>query len=313
MSSVNAPSSPIILAGATGNLGRQIGQTILQVGGTLRAIVRPGTAAERTADLRNAGAEIREADFTKVTELTEACRGGSCVVSALAGLRKTIVDTQTNLLEAAVDAGVPRFIPSDFSIDFTHLPRGTNRNLDLRREFHGILNAAPIRATSVLNGMFADLLTGEAPLVLQKINRVLYWGDADQPLDFTTIANTADYTALAALDTDTPRYLRVAGDTLTPRQLADAATEAFGKTYKVLWAGGIGALTTLIDVARLVAPGRDQTYPAWQGMQYMRNMLSGRAKLYDLNNDRYPAIRWTRVAEVLAGTVPEQLTPELSL
>ena len=312
MSSVKAPSSPVILAGATGNLGRQIGRTILQAGGTLRAIVRPGTAADRTAELRQAGAEIREVDFDKVTELTGACRAGSCVVSALAGLRETIVHTQTNLLEAAVDAGVPRFIPSDFSIDFTRLPRGTNRNLDLRREFHGILNAAPIRATSVLNGMFADLLTGEAPLVLQKINRVLYWGNADQPLDFTTIANTADFTALAALDPDTPRYLRVAGDTLTPRQLADAATEVYGKTYKLLWAGGIGALTTLIDVARLMAPGKNQTHPAWQGMQYMRNMLSGRAKLHDLDNDRYSVIRWTSVTEVLAGTVPEQLTPEFS-
>ena len=312
MPSANVVSSTVILAGATGNLGQQIGRTILQAGGSLRAIVRPGTAAERMAELRQAGAEVREVDFGRVTKLTEACRGADCVISALAGLRDTIVDTQTNLLEAAVSAGVPRFIPSDFSIDFTGLPRGTNRNLDLRREFHDILNAAPIRATSVLNGMFADLLTGDAPLVLQKINRVLYWGDADQPLDFTTIANTADYTALAALDPDTPRYLCVAGDTLTPRQLAEAATEAFGKHHKLLWAGGIGALTTLIDVARLVAPGRDQTYPAWQGMQYMRNMLSGRAKLHDLDNDRYPAIRWTKVTEVLAGTVPNQLTPELS-
>ena len=304
---------PIVLAGATGSLGRQIGRTVLQAGGALRAIVRPGTAAaDRTAELRRAGAEVCEVDFGKVTALTEACRGGRCVVSALAGLRETIVDTQTNLLEAAVDAGVPRFIPSDFSIDFTRLPRGTNRNLDLRRKFHNIVNAAPIRATSVLNGMFADLLTGEAPLILPKIKRVLYWGDADQPLDFTTMANTADYTALAALDPDTPRYLRIAGDTLTPRQLADVASEAFGTKHKLLWAGGIGALTTLIDVARLVAPGRDRTYPAWQGLQYLRNMLSGRAKLHDLDNERYPVIRWTSVSEVLAGTVPEQLTPELS-
>ena len=307
----DAPS-PIVLAGATGNLGRQIGRTVLQAGGALRAIVRPGTPADRTAELRQAGAEVREVDFGRVTALTEACRGGSCVVSALAGLRETIVDTQTNLLEAAVAAGVPRFIPSDFSIDFTRLPRGTNRNLDLRRKFHNIVNAAPIRATSVLNGMFADLLTGEAPLIMPKIKRVLYWGDADQPLDFTTIANTADYTALAALDPDTPRYLRIAGDTLTPRQLAAVAGEAFGTKYKLLWAGGLGTLTTLIDVARLVAPGRDQTYPAWQGMQYLRNMLSGRAKLHDLDNERYPVIRWTGVSEVLAGTVPEQLTPELS-
>jgi hypothetical protein len=47
------------------------------------------------------------------------CRGAGCVVSALAGLRPVIVDTQSRLLEAAVAAGVKRLIPSDSSIDFT--------------------------------------------------------------------------------------------------------------------------------------------------------------------------------------------------
>ena len=306
------PSSPIILAGATGNLGRQIGLRILQFGGTVRAVVRRGTDPARTQQLREAGAEVHEADFAKVTELTEACRDGGCVVSALSGLREVILTTQTNLLEAAVDAGVPRFIPSDFSIDFTQLPRGTNRNLDLRKKFHDIVSAAPIRSTSVLNGMFADLLTGEAPLVLQKISRIVYWGDADQPLDFTTVANTAEYTAHAALDDTTPRYLRVAGDTLSPRGLRQAATEAFATEYKLLWAGGIGALTTMIDVTRLLAPGKGDTYPPWQGMQYMRNMLSGRAKLHQLDNDRYPSVRWTTVTEVLAASTSPKLTPELA-
>jgi len=41
------------------------------------------------------------------------------VVSALAGLRDVIVETQAALLDAAIKARVPRFIPSDFSIDFT--------------------------------------------------------------------------------------------------------------------------------------------------------------------------------------------------
>jgi hypothetical protein len=68
---------------------------------------------------------------------------------------------------------MPRFIPSDYCIDFTKLPPGTNRNLDLRREFHERLDRAPIAATSILNGRFADMLTGQAPIVLFKFKRVL--------------------------------------------------------------------------------------------------------------------------------------------
>jgi len=63
-------------------------------------------------------------------------------VSALAGLRDVIVEAQTVLLDAAIKAGVPRFIPSDDSIDFTKFPAGENRNLDLRREFHQRLDKA---------------------------------------------------------------------------------------------------------------------------------------------------------------------------
>ncbi len=42
---------------------------------------------------------------------------------------------QGKVLDAAVAAGVPRFIPSDYSLDFTKTRPGENRNLDLRRRF----------------------------------------------------------------------------------------------------------------------------------------------------------------------------------
>lgn len=47
-------------------------------------------------------------------------------------------------------------------------------------------------------------------------------------------------------------------------------------------------------------PKNDELYPAWQGMQYLHNMLSGKAKLEPLDNDRYPEIKWTSVYEVLS-------------
>ena len=60
-------------------------------------------------------------------------------------------------------------------------------------------------------------------------------------------------------------------------------------------------LGALIKVARAFAPGEKQLYPAWQGMQYMRNMFDGRAKLQPLDNDRYPAMGWTTAREVLSA------------
>ena len=288
-----------VLAGATGRLGGLIARSLRDRGARVRAIVRPETAPGKVLQLRQSGAAIAEADYGDAAQLARACEGGSCVVSALAGLRDVIVDAQTQLLEAAVAAGVPRFIPSDFAIDFYKMPDGGNRNLDLRREFAARLDAASISATSVLNGMFADLLTGQAPFIIRRIRRVVYWEDADQPMDFTTIEDTAAYTAAAALDRLTPRFLRIAGDVVTARDLAEMASSVFGERFKLLRAGDLGRFEKVIRLTRTLSPGTEDVYPPWQGMQYMRDMFDGRAKLEPLDNARYPDLRWTTVRDIL--------------
>lgn len=292
-----------MLAGATGALGLLITHHLRRRGATVRALVRPGASTRPEAEsLQLQGVEVVEVDYNNLADLTQACTGAACVISALSGLRDVIVDMQTQLLEAAVAAGVPRFIPSDFSADFTHLPEGSNRNFDFRREFQRRLDVAPIQATSILNGMFMDLLTGQAPVVLQGPRRVVYWGDADQPLDFTTMVNTAEFTAAAALDATTPRYLRVAGEVASIRGLQAAASAATGKPFKLFRVGGLGVLATMIKVTKTLMPAEKEVFPPWQGMQYLHNMYSGLAKLAEpLDNSRYPDIRWTKVQELLAN------------
>jgi len=294
-------SATIVVAGATGNLGGRIAKALLERGAGVRAIVRRGTAPEKLERLQRLGIAIAAVDLNAASEVTAACSGASCVVSALQGLRDVIVDAQTALLDAAIGAGVPRFIPSDYSIDFTKLPPGENRNLDLRRDFHRRLDERPVAATTVFNGAFAELLTGQAPLILFKLGRVLYWGNADQRMDFTTIDDTAAYTASAALDPSTPRFLRIAGDQLSARELRAVVSEVTHREFRLFRAGGLGMLGAIIKVARTVAPREQDVFPAWQGMQYMRNMFDGRAKLAPLDNDRYPGIRWTTVRDVLAA------------
>jgi nucleoside-diphosphate-sugar epimerase len=294
-------SSTIVVAGATGNLGGRIAKALVERGADVRALVRPGTASDKTASLQKLGATVTCSDWSSASQLAPELAGASCVVSALGGLRDVIVDAQTVLLNAAILAGVPRFIPSDYSIDFTRFPAGLNRNLDLRREFHTRLENTPIAATTIFNGAFADMLTGEMPLILFKFKRVYYWGNADQRMDFTTMDDTAAFSACAALDPSTPRFLRIAGNQLSARELAAIASEATGKRFRLFRGGSLGMLGVLIKIARTVAPGGQALYPPWQGMQYMRNMFSGQAKLDPLDNDRYPGIRWTTAREVLAA------------
>ena len=290
----------VVLAGGTGDLGGRIAKAFGDRNAPFRALVRPGAAAAARAGSIANGATIVEVDYGDAAALRDACARASCVVSALNGLEPVIIGMQGSLLDAAVAAGVPRFVPSDYSLDYTKTRPGDNRNLDLRRAFMTRIDGTPIRATSVLNGAFAELLTGQAPIVLRKQRLILTWGDVDQALDFTTKDDVASYVADVALDDASPRFLRIAGTTVSPRDLAGIMTDVTKERFRPLRPGGVGLLSVLIRIARALTPPNDDVFPAWQGMQYLRDMASGRGKLEPLDNDRYGARSWTTVHEVLA-------------
>lgn len=289
----------ILVAGATGNLGGKIVKSLLKKGATVNAVVRAETNPKKIDVLEAMGVKVFKIDLTDKNALVTVCKGVNCVVSALSGLEETIIDTQKILLDAAVEAGVPRFIPSDYSIDFTNLQAGQNRNLDLRRRFHQYMDQSPIQSTTIFNGVFMDLLTGEMPLILFKIKRVLYWGKPHVKMDMTTTFNVADFTACVALDKNAPRFLHVAGDSVTAAELVDVMKDATGDQYKLLRAGGIALLNIIIKITKAVTPHSDELYPVWQGMQYLRDMMEGRAVINAHNNDRYADVEWTTVKDFI--------------
>lgn len=298
----------VLVAGATGHLGSKIVAALLNNGAAVRILLRPETPPGTIENFRLQGVQVAVASYTDAPALERACAGAGCVVSALAGLDDVIITAQQALLQAAVAAGVPRFIPSDYSLDFTPLPAGRNRNLDFRKTFQTLLDDAPIQATSVFNGAFMELLTGEMPLILPRLRRILAWGPADTVMDFTLTDDVAAFTARAALDGATPRLLHIAGDRLSARQFVALLTDLTGRPYGLLRPGGIGLLNTLIGVTRTLSPGKGELYPPWQGMQYMRDMMEGRVQPAAYDNDRYPGLSFTSVRAYLLSRGMAQLS-----
>lgn len=289
----------IVVAGVTGDLGGRIASELIQRGASVRGLVRTGTMASKLANLDSSYFETVSVNYEDSAALAKACAGASVIVSALSGLGPVVLDAQTQLLNAAVKVGVKRFIPSDFAIDFTKIPQGSNRNLNLRADFKKIIDEAPIKATSILNGAFTDMLTGLAPFILFRWKRILCWGDPSQLMDWTTIADTAAYTAQAALDDDTPRFLRIAGDQLSAQTMCSMMSEITGERYRIFRPGGLGMLNFMIRMTRSFTASSNDVYPVWQGMQYMHNMYAGAAKFSSLDNGRYPMI-WTHASDVIS-------------
>lgn len=299
---MSKPQKFVAVAGATGRLGSLIALELRKRNVPVKALVRPGTTAKRTQELRDAGVMIAEVEITNVLALTETLAGASTVVSALQGLRDIMLGAQGSLLDAAVTAKVQRFIPSDFSLDFTKTTPGSNRNLDLRRNFHAKLNASGIQWTSVLNGGFMEMVVdGDIPMINNRFHRIMHFGSADQKLDFTTVPDTAAYTAAVAADPNTtPNLLRIAGDSFSAAELAATVTRARGQKYTTMWTGSVGFLRMFASILKFIIGGVEtKLLPPWQGMQYLENMVSGKGKLEPLDNNRYPELVWTTVEKAL--------------
>lgn len=299
---MSTSQSFVAVAGAAGHLGSLIALNLRKKNVAVKALVRPGTAASRTQTLSNAGVMITEVEMTDIPALTEALKGASTVVSALQGLRDVIQGVQGALLSAAVAAKVQRFIPSDYSLDFTKTEPGSNRNLDLRREFHTKLDQSGIQWTSILNGAFMELVTGgQIPLINDKWHRIMHFGSSDQKLDVTTVPDVAAYTAAVAADQNqTPNILRIAGDSFSANDLATIVTQMRGEKYTTMWTGSVGFLQVITSIMKMLIGGvEDKLMPPWQGTQYLANMVSGKGKLDPLDNNRYPELVWTTVEQAL--------------
>jgi nucleoside-diphosphate-sugar epimerase len=285
----------ILVAGATGNLGQKICRELIKMKVNVRAIVRAGSDKEKVDELAKMGVEVLTVDLSNEEGLTDACANVTCVVSAVAGLRDVIVDAQSKLLNAAVKAGVPRFIPSDFSTDFTLMPQGENRNFDLRKEFHKILDKSPIRATSIFNGAFANVLQYNIPLFDKKQQTIAYYDDKQHwKIDFTTMDDTAAFTARVALDDTAPRTLNIASFSVSPNDLVTLSEQHKGSKYQLAHMGSMEGFSAYNKQQRAAHPeGENELYAKWQQAQYLYSMfLVHHPKL---DNNRYEGLSWSPV------------------
>ncbi len=282
-------SKRALVVGASGRMGTKIVHELRALGAAVRVTHRAGSNPEQVAALRASGAELVTADLADEASLLRACEGIDVVVSSVQGLRDVIVDGQTRLLRAAEKARVPRIIPSDYSLDFFKTADGGNRNLDLRREFNRALDASTVRGTSVLCGAFMDLV-GHAIGPDPKTGVYKVFGDPDQPYEFTLTDDVAKYVAAAALDADAPRFVRIAGDVLSPRELGAIMGELRGIPTVIESAGSVDDLDRMIAGMRAADPATTNVFPVWQQLQYVRDMASGLGRLSPLDNARYPAI-----------------------
>ena len=222
----------VLVAGATGYLGRHIVEHYMSVGWRVRALVRNADTA------RNSGldaTELFEGEVTNPRQICGAMDGVDLVISALGitkqrdGLSYWDVDYQanTNLLQEALAAKVDRFA-------YVHVLNARKmQNIPLvsaKQAFVDRLQASAIKSTVIApSGFFSDMIDF---LNMARTGRVFLFGSGNlelNPIDGTDLAEI-----IASSIWDGRDYVTVGGpDTMTQNELAEAAFEALGKPAKI--------------------------------------------------------------------------------
>jgi nucleoside-diphosphate-sugar epimerase len=300
----------VLLVGATGTMGSKIATVLAQKENVaLRALVRSKTTQDdqkrqQLAQLEQLGVELVEGSLEDEASLNKACQNVRTVLSSVQGGAEVIVDGQLRLLEAAVRAGATRFLPSDFSGDYNGIEYGDNYNYDPRKRFAELAQGRGINVVHIMNGGFTEVFFAPFLRVFDlKQGTVDYWGTGNEPIDVTTMDDTAEYAAEAAIDPrEVDTYFQVSGEVTTiKRMIADYETVT-GQKLAERSKGTLDELKTWIETTKLNNPNPWTYLPE----QYQWGLFTGKLKLTHLVNDRYPHIQPTSVRTWLTATRPDQ-------
>ena len=212
-----------LVVGATGHLGRHLVQAAGRRGDEVHVLLRPATRRdpEKTKAL-GADVVIHEGDLSDRESLVRACRAVDGVISAVGSMQ---VGEQHALVDAAREAGVKRFIPSDFGLDPAAAGRGSCVMFDLKAAIHQATREAGVPYTFVhSNGFFThwvlslgDLTRLGGPLPPAQVN---VYGDGNVKGAFASEGDIAAVTARALHDPALAgRELRLAPNLATQQEL----------------------------------------------------------------------------------------------
>lgn len=197
----------ILVVGATGIVGGEVCRRLAASGREVRALVRATSADDKVQGLRTLGIEIVTGDLRDRASLDAACAGVETVVTTASSMpfgyvpgENDIATTDTagmgDLVDAAVDAGVKRFVYTSFSghLDL-EFPLGTAKRKVEQRVMESGLEYVILRPSYFMEVWLSpavgfDAVNGSAAI----------YGAGDQPISWISVADVAAFAVAGATE-----------------------------------------------------------------------------------------------------------------
>jgi len=231
----------ILVAGATGLVGREVCKLLLDRKKAVRAMLRRTSNSELVAELKRRGAESVEADLKNPKSLDAACRNIETVVSTISstfsrqeGDSIETVDRQgnINLIDAAKRAGVRRFVFVSFDhqnapvpAPLTEAKKAVEQHLMKSGMEYAILHASFFMEVWLTPALGFDPANGKATI----------YGSGTNPISWISLFDVAAFAA-ASVDHTAARN-RIIGlggpEAISPLDLVKIFENVTGRRFEV--------------------------------------------------------------------------------
>jgi nucleoside-diphosphate-sugar epimerase len=230
-----SPLPSIALAGATGNLGLPILSALLSANYSVTILTR--TNGNHSKIPSHPNITVKHVDFTSAVSLTPALQNTAVVISCLT---TSAMGAQNPLIDAAVAAGVQRFIPAEFGMDSQNtlamqLPVCVMK-VDTQNHLREQVRLHPeFSWTAVANGLLLDWGLDFAFIADPRKHVATLYNGGDVPFSATNLADVARAVIgiIEHQGETTNRVIYVHSTRVTQNQLIRYAKEKDGVEWDV--------------------------------------------------------------------------------
>jgi len=233
-SSVDMPIKNVAVIGGSGNLGPAVVKALVDTGFIVTVLTRLESKATFSSEVK-----VQRTDYDSASSLEKALAGQDAVVSTIATVA---LGQQQKIIDAAVKAGVKRFIPSEFGLNTQKVTGGAAKILGAKLAAQEQLKKAVVENpdfswTGISTNLFFDwgLKVGSLGFSIQDKTATIY-DSGNEPFTGTNLdtIGLAVASVLKNPDTTANRYIDVASFVTTQNAILAVFQEETGTKWTVV-------------------------------------------------------------------------------
>ncbi|KAJ5880497.1 Translation elongation factor [Penicillium subrubescens] len=278
------------IAGFTGKFAQCVAQELqAYTDVTIRGYCRSPDKLPQSV-LKEYGIEVIKGDYDDKNSIQKFVRGTDIVICCYFGSPDVMTRGQMLLVDACEEAGVPRYVPSDFAVDFTKIPTGTLFPKESTKIIMEYLSSKKVDGVHILVGGLMETFWSEFFQIWDpETQSMAVWGSGNDAWDLTSYKTAAAYTAAVTMDPSAVGVFRFLGDHKSASEIKEIFENVYHSELRLDRLGSIDDLFNTVQAE--FAKNRDDI-SKWAPQCFAYWCTSGKAYLGDdLDNHKYPHVQ----------------------